>query len=385
MSKKFENFEELIDRSKELSKKKFLTFAKGIYDVDETVFEHLWDIPIIPSYKGDSLITTTLSTKDEDDILDILDEVIESKLGESEAVFIPFDALEFEFEDDEKEEYKSRLNNGEIEENFNAFIAYNESKLKKELKELFEHNNNKLHQKTEEELHSIFIEYAAKIFTHERCHLNANTLQVILKEFDPNMEDFEKEELEITEEINGAMGSFDSKNDYNNENEVLLETLSDMIFAYEEGDNLEDCLQKVLNDGNLFTDINPNIVNKVRISMVLFTDEIIEWAMFGAYEPTRKNVLLEKINSVFGENNKALINTDIIRKTREYCNSMVDNSLSTKQIEMLETLGIKNLITQQDMKDVAMSEDAMKQIRPAALDIDAILAMLSNDGPEITD
>ena len=35
--------------------------------------------------------------------------------------------------------------------------------------------------------------------------------QVILKEFDPNMEDFEKEELEITEEINGAMGSFDSK------------------------------------------------------------------------------------------------------------------------------------------------------------------------------
>lgn len=385
MSKKFENFEELIDKSKELSKKKFLAFAKGIYDVDETVFEHLWDVPVIPSYKGDSLITTTLSTKDEDDILDILDEVIESKLGKSEAVFIPFDALEFEFEDDEKEEYKSRLNNGEIEENFNAFIAYNESKFKKDLKELFDSNDNKLHKKTEEELHSIFIEYAAKIFTHERCHLNANTLQVILKEFDPNMEDFEKEELEITEEINGAMGSFDSKNDYNNENEVLLETFSDMIFAYKQGDSLEDCLQKVLNDGNLFTDINPNIVNKVRISMVLFTDEIIEWAMFGAYEATRRNVLLEKINSVFGENNEALINTDIIRKTKEYCKSSLDTPLSAKQIQMLETLGIKNLITQQDMKDVAMSEGAMKQIRPAALDIDSILAMLSKNSPEITD
>ena len=376
MIKKFENFEELIDRSKELSKKKFLAFAKGLFDVDETVFEHLWDVPIIPSYKGDSIISTTLSTKDEDDILDILDKVIESALGNSKAAFVSFNSFAEEFEVDEIAEYHSKLNNEEIEENFNAFIVYNESKLKKALKELFEHNNDKLHKKTEEELNSMFIEYAAKIFTHERCHLNANTLEVILKEFDPNMEDFEKEELEIIEEINGAMDSYDSKNDRGHENEVLLETLSDMIFAYEEGNTLEDCLQKVLNDGNLFTDIPLNTVNKVRISMVLFTDEIMEWAMFGAYEPTRRNVLLEKLNSVFGENNDALINTDIIRKTREYCNSMLDTPLSSKQIEMLETLGIKNLINKQDLKDVAMSEGAMKQIRPAALDIDSILALL---------
>lgn len=398
------NFNELIEKSKELSKKKFLDFAKAIYNIDESVFDHLWTIPIIASYAGDALISTTLSTKGEDDILDILDNAIAEHLGNSEATFISFESLSEKFDDNEIEEYRQKINNNELTEDFNAFITYNESALKKQFKELIQKNDKNAYKLNLEELEKNFIEYAAKIFTHEICHLNANTLQMTLTPFPEAEEidydmyykekliDFNSKDIKdgtlppkgyyTTEELNGAEEPHeeiindkkqfsDLKNPYSNENEVLLETFSDMIFAYKEGDNIEDCLLKVLNDKNLFTGIKQNIVLKVRIVMSLFPEEISKWVMFGAYDDIRSNLLVKKILSIFGKSHSNLINTDIIRKTQEYCSSIKYSNLSPKQIEMLETLGIRipSLITQKDMRDVATSKEALEHLGPSLADI----------------
>ena len=85
-----DNFDELINKAKDLSKESFLKFAKNIYGVGEDVFEHLWRIPIVASHEANSIIATTLSSKDQEEIHRILDECIECELEDHVAAFVPF-------------------------------------------------------------------------------------------------------------------------------------------------------------------------------------------------------------------------------------------------------------------------------------------------------
>ena len=71
-------FNELIERAKQGSKDDFLRFVTGIYGIDECVFENMWKVPVIASWNGDSLITTSLSTKTKDDLLSTLSYIIEN-------------------------------------------------------------------------------------------------------------------------------------------------------------------------------------------------------------------------------------------------------------------------------------------------------------------
>ena len=128
-------FQELVEMAKEDSKNDFIRFVKGIYNVDESAFEHIWKVPIMTPYDGDKLITTTLSTRTEDELLEYIDEFIADELGNSEGCLISLSKMEEEFTDAEIEEWKKKEENGEVNLDYNAIIIYNESELKKHITE----------------------------------------------------------------------------------------------------------------------------------------------------------------------------------------------------------------------------------------------------------
>lgn len=280
-------FKKLIEQAKELSKEKFIAFAKGIFDVDAEVWEHLWKVPIFSNYEAENIIATTLSTKTREEILEILNDYIEYEIGESEAVFIPFYKFASEFSNEEIKEYKE---NETVKEKYDAIIVYNEDNLREQFEELIEDNSMRKNPKTQEELNEIFIRYVAEIFTHERCHLNANTLVCNTK--DPELDEFINGAEVSLSEIDRNIGIIATEK----RNEVLIDTLSQMIMTYENGDNIEDCLNKIMKsrDGkSQYVDIDDEEVLQIYIK---YPRQITEWVMFGAYDDIHINLLNQKMN-----------------------------------------------------------------------------------------
>lgn len=325
--------EELIKEAKEMSKSNFLAFAKGIYAVDENIFEHLWNVPIISSLEDDVIIKTTLSTKNEDDILAILDDVIDDEMGESEACFIPFDKLTIEFEDDEINEYKSKIANSEITEDYNAFIVYNEPVINKIYKKFENKYITAENDSEKDRFENNFIKYMSSVFTHERCYLNTNTLLC-------NIHNPDLDEL-----VNGAEVSFseheeDERYDFaecENHNEVLIETLATMITNYVEGDTIEDCLMKIVmsrKGQSTFDEIDDRMALSV---YTIFPEEITNWLMFGAYDDTRLNVFDKKAKNIYGEDKNGNINRFSMKKLEEYSHK---ENLTDKQMQMLYEIGV---------------------------------------------
>ena len=253
-----DKFDELIERAKQDSKDDFLRFVKDIYGVDESIFDNIWEVPVIASWEGDTLVNTPLSTKTEEELIDIVDEFIANQLGKANACFISLDKLAVEFTVEELEEWQKKIDSGELKLDYNAIIIYNERELQKFYKEL---SNNK--SKTQEELDQIFVNYVKGDITHERCHLNANSLVVEVRD-----NKFVSEEINGSEtsswEIDDSIGIeksdqsgyleedeilFDSlalMKRYEFRNEVLVDTLSQMMSDYEEGDTIEDCLFRII-------------------------------------------------------------------------------------------------------------------------------------------
>ncbi len=380
-----DKFNELLEKSKQDSKNDFLRFVTGIYNVDECVFDHIWEVPIIAPYEGDALITTSLSTKTEDELLDIVDEFIAAELGDEDGCFISLSKMESLFSDEELEEWKKKLDNGEINLDYNAIIVYNESQLQKQYKELIKANSVNANPKTQEEIDQIFVDYLKGVITHERCHLNANYLVIELDKFVNEG----TEEIEIaTSEVNGVSLTDKEESDiitadtdtaiinkYNAErNEVFIDTLRQMMNNYQEGDSVEDCLYKIIKDRNGKSQYEAFDDKEVLAMYTLFADELTEWATFGAYDFVRENKLQKMITKVCGTD-MPISSYKLKKKVEEYATSLEEGVLSDKQIEMIEMLGftISRKIDKTDMKEVATSEKAMGAFSGSLLDVKAFM------------
>lgn len=383
-----DRFEEIVEQAKESSKQSFLRFVKGIYDVGIDAFDHLWEVPVIPPYKVDSLIETSLSTKTEDEILEELDNFVEGELDDADGCFIYLAKMECDFTDEEIEEYRNKLNNGEINGKQDAVIIYNEMKLKRQFKQLEKENARDKKPHSKEELEKAFIEKITEVINHERCHLNANCLVCE-----------GKEESDCGEILNGAeISSFEEdeliKNnspldmsDYSDRNEVLLDTLSHMMINYQEGDSVEDCLYKVIEKTNGESPYKDLEGYKLVMSIyVLFPEELTKWATFGAYDSienlfledgksydvykVRTNKLRDKIIEVLGSDNPIADNR-LKGKITEYCSSLEDGVLTEKQVQMLEMLGIRDIkkADVKQVKEAAISEKALRSLNQGSQDM----------------
>lgn len=285
------DFKKLIEKAKELSKEKFIAFAKGIFDTDAEVWEHLWKVPIFSNCEVENIIATTLSTKSKEEISEILEYCIQDEIGESEAVFIPFYKFSSEFSEEEIKEYKEKVEDEIIKEEYEAVIVYNEDDLKEQLEELIEENSKKTSPKSQEELNELFIKYVAAIFNHERCHLNANTLVCDTKT--PELDELVNGAEISLSEIGKNMGILASTK----RNEVLIDTLSEMMMNYEKGDSIEDCLNKIMisrKGKSQYTDIDDEVVLQMYIK---YPRQITKWAMFGAYDDIHINLLNQKLET----------------------------------------------------------------------------------------
>ena len=374
-----DKFNELIEKAKQDSKEDFLRFVTGIYGVDKCVFDHMWDVPIIAPWDGDTLVTTSLSTRTEEELLDMVDGFIADELGDAEGCFISLSKMESDFTEEELEEWQKKLDSGEVKLDYNAIIVYNERLLKKQYKELIEENSKKSKPKTQEELDQIFVNHLKEIITHERCHLNANYLVTEIDRYIDLDDGKEKTELSASE-VNGASltnieqsnvissdGDTAIINKYNDErNEVLVDTLSQMMSVYEEGDSIEDCLYRIIEDRdgkNQYKEIDDK---EVLTMYTLFPKELTEWATFGAYDFVRENKLRKKIIGVCGIDEP--LKADQLKKNvEEYVAKLEEGTLSDKQKEMLEMLGysITRKADKKDLKKVATSEEGLSALKDA--------------------
>lgn len=373
----------LIEKAKQGSKEDFLRFVTGIYGVNECVFEHIWDVPVIAPWDGDTLVTTPLSTKTEDEILDMVDEVIDNELGNADGCFISLNKMASEFTNAELKEWQEKLDSGELKLDYHSIIVYNESKLQKEYKELLKENSAKAQPKTPEEVDQIFVDYVKGVITHERCHLNASyyVTEVIDNEF-------------VSEEINGAEISFREFDDiitgkrdtganldgYQERNEVLVDTLSHMMNNYQKGDKIEDCLFRIIEDRKgktQYADLNDR---EVLTMYTLFPEELTEWATFGAYDFIRENKLQKMIIDVCGTD-KNLRYNQLKKKVEEYVTTLEEGILSDKQTKMLEMLGysINRKIDKEDMKEVATSETALGSLYGIVLDLKTFMKNMQKE------
>ena len=382
-----DKFNELIERAKQGSKDDFLRFVTGIYGVDECIFDYMWDVPVIAPWNGDTLVTTSLSTKTEDELLDMVDEFIANQLGDAEGCFISLDKMALEFTEEELEEWQEKLDRGELKLDYNAIIVYNESELQKQYKELVKENSSKgkPKTKTQEELEQLFVDYVKGVITHERCHLNANYL---VTEVDKYMDEgVEKAELSSSE-VNGAsLTNIEQSNiitsgrdtviinKYNDErNEVLVDTLSKMMNSYQEGDSIEDCLLRIIKDRDGKSQYAVLDDREVLTMYTLFPEELTEWATFGAFDFIRENKLQKMIKNVCGTDMPLKL-SQLKKKVEEYVTTLEDGTLSNKQTEMLEMLGfsISRKIEKEDMKEVATSEKALGALSGSLLDVKAFM------------
>lgn len=366
-------FKELVEIAKQESKNDFIRFVKGIYNVNEIIFDYMWKVPVMASYDGDKLIKTTLSTKTEDELLDYIDDFIAGELGNAEGCFISLSKMGADFTDEEKEEWRKKEKNGEGKLGYNAIIVYNESELEKNIRELEKENSGRKKTTTQKEIEQLSMEYIKKVITHERCHLNANSLDTEIignKIYSEELNGAEMTSWKYDELVSGKIRSRVDGPDYSDRNEVLVDTLSLMMSNYHDGDTVEDCLYKIIKDRNGKSQYK-NIDDREVLTMYsLFPNELTEWATFGAYDFVRQNKLQLMIEKVCGTD-EPLRHSKFKEKVENYIKSLEENELSDKQKEMLEMLGIniEKKVSKKDMKDVAISEEAMGALDGSLLDV----------------
>lgn len=378
-----EKFDKLIERAKQGSKDDFLRFVTGIYSVDENVFDFLWDIPVIAPYDGDTLVTTSLSTKTEDELLDIVDEFIASELEDAEGCFISLDKMAVEFTDEELEEWQNKLDSGELKLDYNAIIVYNESELQKQYRELLKANSEKSQPKTQEDLDQIFVDYVKGVITHERCHLNANYLVTEVRNNEFVSEEINGSEISSWEQddlITEKRSSRVDQTDYSDRNEVLVDTLAQMMSNYQEGDTVEDCLFKIIEDRKGKSQYQTLDDKEVLTMYVLFSKELTEWATFGAYDFIRENKLKKLIIDVCGTD-MPLKTSELKKKVEEYVTTLEEGTLSEKQTEMLRMLGlsIDKKIDKEEMEKAAKSEKGLGSLYGNLGNIKAFIQSLQNE------
>lgn len=378
-----EKFDELIERAKEGSKEDFLRFVTSIYDVDECIFDHIWKVPVIAPWNGDILVNTPLSTKTEDELLDIVDEFIANELEDADGCFISLDKMESEFTDEELKEWQKKLDSGELKLDYNAIIVYNEPELQKQYKELVKTNSEKAKPKTQEKLDKIFVDYVKGVITHERCHLNANYLITEVRNNELASEEVNGSEISSFEQDDILTGKRNSKvdqADYSDRNEVLIDTLRQMINSYHEGDTIEDCLFRIIKDRGKKSQYTKLDDTEVLTMYTLFPEELTKWAIFGAYDFVRENKLQKMLIDVCGTD-VPLNSNQLKKKVEKYVTTLEEGTLSEKQTQMLEMLGfsISKKIDKEEIKEVATSKKALDALYGSFIEIKAFIQSIQKE------
>lgn len=303
-----DRFKELVEKAKLDSKKEFLKFVTGVYRVDKCVFEHIWDIPVIGLYEETTEFIMPLSSKNKDELLDVLEEYIKEKIGNNNSCFIYLNEMENVFTQEEIEEWQKELYSGEVKQNYDAIIVYNEAKLRKKYKDLIQTNSKANISKSQEDLDRIFTDYVKGIITYEICYLNANYL---IKSSDA---------------------------DYIEENKILIDILRQIVDNYKNGLTVEECLYSVITSRKEKLKYSNLKDKEILLLYILFADELTEWVLFGAYDYVRENKLKKLIIKVLGTDNISP-NEELNEKLCKYLSDLDEKVLSKKQIEMIEMLG----------------------------------------------
>lgn len=390
-----DKFYELVEKASQESKEDFLKFAKGIYGVDENIFEHIFGIPVIGRYDADEIVTTSLSTKTEDELLEMVNEAINGKdvWNDKEDV-----AKYFNLDESIKLNPQERIEwDNLIKEN--TVIVYNNVLFNESIKA----DSSKL---SKEELYNKYKRIMKESITHERVHINnayydINLVKMTKQEIENEKELFFNEDEEILsynedaevlpyskdayyegmreeqQELNGAESSprYDIDDSLEHEkyidywkdnNEVMVEAITQMMSNYENGDTLNKCLKKLLKGRDGKT-IYPGVDDRVVLSTyILFTEELTEWMMFGAYNSVRENKLQKKIMDVCGTD-MPLPSNKLMKNLEKYISTIDEESLSKEKVEMLEMLGvsINRKIDEDQMKQAATSEKALNNLGEA--------------------
>lgn len=363
----------MIEEAKEISKEQFIIFTKGIFDIEEDIWNHLWKVPIIASYEGDKILVNSLQEEQLEELLGDIDQCIDNQIGDAEAVFIPFETIKVELEEDNigtEEEIDEKYANILTQE-YDAIIVYNENKLRKIYNSIEKEYIDGPKKKTQDEINQLFKRNVAKIFNHERCHLNANTL-ICLSEFPNNVTYINGVQLE--DEYNG---------DYENYNEVCIDTLAMMMYYYKPGMDIQDCLYKVIESRNgetRYRDFDDRLVLSL---YAIFPEEMTKWTLFEAYDYQHRNIVKEKIKDVF-ESKVPTKKSELLCQIGLYFNKIHNNQnmiqpQERKSAELLELLGVENIkyflnnnekekkdnnkfIDEKQIKEIAEDEKVIREI-----------------------
>ncbi len=334
---------DLIEKAKELSKEQFISFTKAIFDVEADTWSHLWEVPIITTYEGDRIIAETaseeLSDEQLEDLLGEIDECIDEQISDYEAVFITFGDIilhlnETSIETDQElyEKYSKILT-----QDYDSIIVYSESKLEEKYNEIQTEYSNGINQKTQEEIDELFTKQVAKIFTHERCHLNANTM--LDSTIDPD-------NVPI---INGMQLVDDIE--YDNYNEVCIDTLAFIIQYYKPGMDIQDCLYKVIKSRNGETGYSDFDDRLILSLYAIYPKEMTEWMLFEAYDDLHINYVYQKIKEMFPNDvpdpSEGLSKQiELLKGIGNYYNKICANNIKQqdeKTVKLLEMIGVKNI------------------------------------------
>ena len=400
-----DKFNDLIEIAKQESKEDFLRFVTGIYGVDENVFDHIFEIPVIGRYDADELVNISLSSKTEDELYEIVNEAINGKeIWDNEeeiAKYINFDEIS-DLNKTERREWYDSLK-------YNAAIVYNDELLNKIIKS----SSKKL---SETELFDKCKKILKETITHERVHINNSYYDINLKKMtgkeineekafsydeDKDEDEDEYEEIinyygdsnyqgmmEYENELNGAE-SFEDNIDKNgfayedywrNNNEVIVEIIARMMSNYETGNTLHECLKKVI-EGRRGKTVYPGIDDRTICGIyVLYTNEITEWLLFGAYDFVRENKLKNKLTDICGTDTP-LKPDQLKKKFEDYISTKKKDLLSETQKEMLEMLGFSTnrKINKKDMKEVATSEQTLSALSGSLLDVKAFMKSMQTE------
>ena len=318
------SFLEIIEDAKKLSNKKIVNFSKDMFGTDEETWENLTEVPIIDSLKMDSLIPKEIPLEEKENVLGSINFFVSQQLGDNEAVTIPY-------------EYLKNITPSMPE---NDIIIYSRTEIMNEIRCLLEDDYD---LKTLEILRKEIMYYIAKIITHERMHVNS-----IYRTQDDGEQ----------KSIYGAIGNYNKEDNevkfdfYEEQNEILTDTVALMIQRYKEGDSFEKCLYKIIksrNGKNPYKNYDDRITVLI---MILFPRELTEWAMLGTQESKYNNLLEQKIEEVFGKNPENVKNIEQV--VGEYFQSMDKSELSEKLLQMM---GVKNIENNQEKETTNLDKE----------------------------
>lgn len=363
-----ETAEKLIEQAKEMSIEKILNFAEELYGINRKSWEQLCKIPIAATYEDEVIFPFEISSTNRDEILDSIDECVEEKIGKSEAAVIPFDNIYAGLSDEIVQRCQKGIEDGSIKLDYYNVIVYNEAKLKRIFMELFEAGTKTNPPRTMEEIKEDYLNMVSETFIHERMHI-------------------------ITDNPLLPEDNLEYNKDDEDNNEVLIDTMAKIIQVYSKGDTIEECLHRVIKTRGRTTSYDGIDDREVLSMFMLYPNEISSWLMQDAHDKQKNNIYQEKHEAVIGER-VSYRKERMLNKVGEYFNKTISPNLECDEYErrkeMLEMLGVKNIMLQQSMaidseqiKEVAFSSQAMEELLPSKQAI--VIASQEKENPMKTD